>query len=84
MIVSNVDSITTSSKPKGKVAFWLSYFFALAALCLSLGLLTGCEPSGANSSQASSASQGADDLGSGNAGFVVEDTAVVNVEIDEG
>ncbi|GHT79384.1 hypothetical protein FACS1894104_3990 [Actinomycetota bacterium] len=83
MIVNNVGSITTSRKPKGKVAFWLACFFMLAALFLPLGLLTGCGPPGANTSQTGSASQGADDLGSGNAGFVVEDTAVVDVEIDE-
>ena len=78
MIISNTNIDTNSRKPKGRLAFWSICCFALAALCLSLLLLTGCEQIIGSATQPSAAEQEAD-----NSGFVVEDTAIVNVEIDE-
>ncbi|GHU68671.1 hypothetical protein AGMMS49983_21580 [Clostridia bacterium] len=65
-------------------------FFAIAALCLSLVFLTACGKADAGTdttppsdSAQSEDGQEQDESESDDSGFVIEDTSVVDVEIDE-
>jgi hypothetical protein len=96
MIANKARVYTTDREPQSRFAFWALCFFAFMALCLSLVLLTGCgqtdgganaDSSQTSSTQSDNANQeldgsGTDDSGADNPGFVIEDTAVVDVKID--
>jgi hypothetical protein len=73
MIANKVRVYTTDREPQSRFAFWALCFFAFMALCLSLVVLTGCGQTdgGADADQPAEGS-----------GFVIEDTSVVDVEID--
>jgi hypothetical protein len=86
MTATHTSIVTIYKKSQSRFAFWSVCLFAFAAFFLLLVLLTGCEQTGANTSAdlpQSTSEQGAGNVESGSSGFVIEDTATVDVEIDE-
>jgi hypothetical protein len=81
MFINNANTHAASKRSENRFALRATCLFALTALFLLLVLLAGCAQAGTGANVSPSPSATAEQ-GPGNAGFVIEDTVSVDVEID--